>query len=134
MIKKDLKILDFKSGKPILSPHSWNERLIQRIIDAANLIGERSRQSQANWVVYTGVDGAEQFNGLLGDDYLSNVTNIDGVEGRMNFLGADWVLDENGDISNAVSVRYAFQPTRGITRFTHDFTITPTGEFTSFSG
>jgi hypothetical protein len=129
MIKKDLKILDFKSGKPHLSPESLQRRLIDRIMQVSNEIHERSRQSQASWVLYTGTDGLEHFNNLLDENYLSTTT-LDGVEGQMRFLGIDTV----GDDPSSLSVRYQFQPTRGLTHLVHDFTITPTGEYTSFSG
>ncbi|MHA2403121.1 MAG: hypothetical protein ACXADH_09055 [Candidatus Kariarchaeaceae archaeon] len=129
MIRKDLKILDFKSGKPRLSPESLQRSLIDRITQVANEIHER-RQSQASWVLYTGTDGLEHFNNLLDETYLSSTTTLDGVEGQMRLLGIDEVVGE----PNALSVRYQFQPRRSLQYLDLDFSITPTGEYTSFSG
>lgn len=130
MIKKVLKGLDFKTGKPKLSPEAYQRELVDRILEAANHIHQSSRRGDASWVVYTGMDGLQQMNNLLDEHYLSTTTTVDGVEGQMRLLGVDMV----GDDPTLLSARYLFQPRRTLEYVNLDFTITPNGENISFSG
>jgi len=130
MIKKNgLKILDFKSGKPTLGPLDWNRHLMERINEVANQI-HQSRQQQANWVIYTGMDGLEAITSSLDELNIDTTTTLDGVEGNMRLMGVDTV---GGDPTH-LSVRYAFEPRRTLEYVNLDFSITPSGAFTSYSG